>query len=107
MHEDRSVKSAAVRTLVLLFLFLGVWTVRESAAQSAFDIASIRPSSGEVKFERNGTIKVDHGTLAMHDVTVSTCIQWAYGISQGLISGPPSSQDLHYDILAKTEPGAS
>lgn len=92
---------------LVLMLSIGLAAAKTVAAQSAFDVASIRPSSGDVKFERNGIIKASHGTLAMHDVTVSTCVQWAYGTSQGLISGPSSLRDVHYDITAKTDPAAT
>jgi uncharacterized protein (TIGR03435 family) len=74
---------------------------------TAFDVASIRPSSGDMKFERNGKTEAAHGTLAMRDVTVSTCIQWAYGVSQAQIQGPASLTDVHYDITAKTDPDAT
>ncbi len=106
MHQATPSRSTVLRSLASILLLAGfLGTARTVSAQTAFDVASIRPSSGDVKYERNGIVKADHGTLTMHDVTVSTCIQWAYGISQGLISGPSSLKDLHYDITAKTEPG--
>jgi len=76
-------------------------------AQPSFDVASIRPSSGEVKFEHDGKTEAAHGTLRMHDVTVSTCIKWAYQISQAQIQGPDSLTHVHYDIMAKTDPDAT
>jgi uncharacterized protein (TIGR03435 family) len=98
-------------TVVRVYLSLGLLSflalaTRETAGQApaAFDVASIRPSGGEVKFERNGRTEAAHGTLTMRDVTVSTCIQWAYEISQGQIQGPDSLTHVHYDITAKTDP---
>jgi uncharacterized protein (TIGR03435 family) len=85
----------------------GVFSAIPLAAQSSFDVATIRPSSGEVKFERNGEIEVAYGTLRMHDVTVGTCIHWAYSLPLPLIYGPSSLKDVHYDIVAKTESGAT
>ena len=38
---------------------------------------------------------------------MSTCIQWAYEISQGQIQGPDSLTHVHYDITAKTAPDAT
>ena len=39
----------------------------------------------------------------MRDVSVSTCMQLAYGVSDGLVVGPAGWKDKHYDIVAKTE----
>ena len=50
-----------------------------ATAQATFDVASIHPTSEHVQFESNGTTEVAYGTLKMHDVTVATCIYWAYG----------------------------
>jgi len=87
-----------------LILLSSVVVAKPALAQAAFDVAVIRPSSGEVKFERNGKTEAAFGTLKMHDVTVSSCIQWAYGKPQALISGPSSLTDARYDITAKTDP---
>ena len=75
-----------------------------ATAQAAFDVASIRPTSEHVQFESNGTTEAAHGTLKMHDVTVATCIHWAYGTPLPLIHGPESLKQVHYDILAKSAP---
>jgi len=90
-----------------LMLFSVVAVAKSALAQAAFDVAVIRPSSGEVKFERNGKTEAAFGTLKMHDVTVSSCIQWAYGKPQALISGPASLTATRYDITAKTDPHAT
>jgi uncharacterized protein (TIGR03435 family) len=90
-----------------LMLFGTVPVAKSASAQASFDAAVIRPSSGEVKFERNGKTEAAYGTLRMHDVTVSTCIQWAYGTTRALVTGPDSLKDVHYDITAKTDPHAT
>lgn len=69
-------------------------------AQQSFEAASIRPTDDHVPFERDGTTQVSHGTLRMHDVTVSTCIHWAYGVATAQIIGPQELTSEHYDILA-------
>lgn len=81
--------------------------VTAAAAQASFDVAVIHPSSGEVKFERNGKTEISFGTLRMHDVTVSSVIQWAYGKPQLLVTGPSSLTDTRYDITVKTDPHAT
>jgi uncharacterized protein (TIGR03435 family) len=75
-----------------------------ASAQTAFDVATIRPSSGQVQFERSGKTTFAYGTLTMRDVTVASCIELAYGVPQPIIKGPRSLQDVHYDIIAKTAP---
>jgi uncharacterized protein (TIGR03435 family) len=85
-------------------LLVGLLATTAAAAQTAFDVASIRPSGGEVKFERNGKIEAAYGTLKMRDVTVNTCIHWAYGVPLATIHGPASLKDVHYDITAKSAP---
>jgi uncharacterized protein (TIGR03435 family) len=77
-------------------------------AQSAFDVATIRPSSGEVKYERNGTTDFAYGTLRLHDVTLATCIHIAYNVPLPLIQTSPNFSpkmtSIHYDIFARAAP---
>jgi hypothetical protein len=82
---------AAVHTLSRA-LFLGAILLPKPAlAQVAFDVSVIHPSSAEVKFERNGKTEVAYGTLRMHDVTLSTCLQWDYDITAK--TDPSTTQD--------------
>jgi uncharacterized protein (TIGR03435 family) len=74
-----------------------------AACAQSFAVASIRPSAAEVKFERDGKTETAPGTLRMQDVTVSTCIKWAYGVQDRQISGPEWLQSQHYDIVAKAD----
>jgi uncharacterized protein (TIGR03435 family) len=73
------------------------------ASAQAFAVASIRPSAAEVKFEHDGKTETTPGTLRMQDVTVSTCIKWAYSVQDRQISGPEWLQSQHYDIIAKAD----
>ncbi|HEY5214914.1 MAG TPA: TIGR03435 family protein [Acidobacteriaceae bacterium] len=91
----------------MMIIFSTVPVAKSAFAQASFDVAAIHPSGAEVKFERNGKTEVAYGTLRMRDVTVSTCIQWAYGTSQALVTGPASLTAVHYDITAKTDPNAT
>lgn len=107
MLTIRNSRWTAVRIYVSLGLLCFSALAKSKAAvqtQTAFDVASIRPSAQEVKFERNGKTDVSHGKLTMRDVTVSTCIQWAYEVSSAQIQGPDSLMHVHYDITAKTDP---
>ena len=62
------------------------------------------PTTEHVPPESNGTTEAAYGTLKMHDVTVATCIHWAYGTPLPLIHGPSSLMDVHYDITTKSAP---
>lgn len=66
-----------------------------------FEVASIRPATQRVEFERDGEIAALHGTLRMHDVPIIACIAFAYGISTSQVVGPASLRDKRYDIIAK------
>jgi uncharacterized protein (TIGR03435 family) len=108
MFKHKLAHSAiARRSACIVSLFVASVAAQTGAAQAtpqpAFDVATIRPSSEEVKFERNGKTEVAYGTLRMRDVSVATCIQWAYGTPFVLIEGPDSLKAVHYDIVAKTD----
>jgi len=77
----------------------------DTAAQirEAFAVASIRPSGAPVPFEHNGKTVTSSGSLRMQDVTVGTCIRWAYGVQRSQIVGPASLEQDHYDIEAKAD----
>ena len=70
-----------------LAALMGAAWAAEASAQS-FAVASIRPGEAPVQFEHDGSIQVTGGTLTMRDVTVATCIKWAYGVQDSQISGP-------------------
>jgi uncharacterized protein (TIGR03435 family) len=90
-----------MRLLLVLaaFLFFGSC----GFAQESFDVASIRLSRGAVKFERDGEMTVSQGTLRMRDVTLITCIKWAYHVQRAQIVEPEGIDQQHYDIVAKAE----
>lgn len=78
-----------------------------ASAQESFDVATIRPSNQSVKFERDGETEISHGTLHMHDVTLITCIKWAYHVQRAQIVEMDGMDKQHYDIVAKTDPSAT
>lgn len=86
-----------MRSCFLPLLLLATFSAH---AQQGFEAASIHPTNDHVPFERDGITQVSHGTLRMHDVTVSTCIHWAYGVATAQIIGPQELTAEHYDILA-------
>jgi uncharacterized protein (TIGR03435 family) len=93
-----------MKALILVAMLLsGV----AAEAQAAFAVASIRPSAEAVKFERDGETKVLPGMVQMRDVTIETCIKWAYGVQKAQVSGPGLLTSERYDIVAKTDGEAS
>jgi uncharacterized protein (TIGR03435 family) len=60
-----------------------------------------------VPFTRDGETEVLPQELKMQDVTLSTCIKWAYGVQQSQINGPDWLESDHFDITAKTDAPAT
>ena len=89
-------------SLILLTL-AGTLMVPGMLAQPSFAVAVIRPSGQDVKFERDGKTETQPGHLLMKDVTVQTCIKWAYGVQRAQVVGPGDLEQIHYDIEAKAD----
>jgi len=92
--------------LVGMFL-LGASVAASSAAAQEFAVASIRPSAEPVKFEHDGETKMEPGVVRMRDVTIETCIKWAYRVQRSQVSGPGLLTSERYDITAKSDAPAS
>jgi uncharacterized protein (TIGR03435 family) len=86
-----------------LAVLASAFFVRVGEAQPTFAVATIRPSAEAVKFEHDGKTETLPGTLRMRDVTVNTCIKWAFGVQDSQISGPGWMQADHFDINAKAD----
>jgi len=90
--------------LTFLMLAAGLVFLPVATAQStAFAVATIRPSAADVKFESDGETKTTPTTLHMRDVTVDTCIKWAYDVQEAQVVGPDLLRSERYDILAKAD----
>ena len=88
------------------FAFLGILSSTvacASASAQTFAAASIKPSSGQVQFEHDGKTEIAPGSLRMRDVTVATCIKWAYNVQDSQIAGPDWLQTEHFDIVARAD----
>jgi len=90
-----------MRTNLLLAMLLCVTSA--GAIAQEFAVASIRPSSEAVKFESDGETKVEPGAVRMRDVTIETCIKWAYRVQKSQVSGPGLLTSERYDITAKSD----
>jgi len=93
--------------LLLAMVLLGTSAAASTAAAQEFAVASIRSSAERVKFEHDGETKVEPGVVRMRDVTIETCIKWAYRVQRGQVSGPGLLTSERYDITAKSDDPAS
>src|SRR3954451_14035691 len=71
-----------------------------------FEVASIKrnnttePGRQGALFREN--INTTQGSVALRNVTLNSCIKWAYGLQDPQISGPDWITVEHYDIVAKS-----
>jgi uncharacterized protein (TIGR03435 family) len=86
-----------------LLVMAVMWNAGMAQAQASFAVASIRPSAAEVKFESDGETKLLPGSVKMRDVTIQTCIKWAYGVQRAQVLGPGLLTSEKYDLEAKAE----
>jgi len=95
----------AVLSMMRGFILLAVLAALEfpGFGQASFDVASIRPATEQVANERDGRTTILRDGLQMHDVSVRTCVAFAYDVSTAQIAGPASITDKRYDILAKLD----
>jgi uncharacterized protein (TIGR03435 family) len=80
-----------------------LFTQAAVSQRAAFDVATVRPSAADVKFEHDGATDFLPDGLRMHDVTVDACIRLAYGVQNSQILGPNWLDSDHFDIVTKTE----
>jgi len=92
----------------LVALSLSALLIPSAVAQApAFAVATIRPSAENVKFEADGATELTPNTLHMRDVTVDTCIKWAYDVQEAQVAGPDLLRSERYDIQAKADAPAT
>jgi len=76
-----------------------------NAAPAAFDVASVKSNrTGSMGGEGHTREKIEHSpiSLTMTDVTLNSCLKWAYGVRDFQISGAPGwFATERYDINAK------
>lgn len=99
----RSVGTVASLSVGLVLAAIVLFVDSAAAQQQAFAVATIRPSAEAVQFDRDGKTEITPGMLRMQDVTVNTCIKWAYGVQNSQIVGPDWLRSEHFDIVAKAD----
>lgn len=96
-------RSLCTTLSIIFFLACLAFETHAAAQQPAFAAATIRTSQDAVPFGRDGKTDVSPGSLRMRDVTVDTCIKWAYGVQDSQVTGPDSLRSEHYDVTAKAD----
>ena len=86
------------------FIFLAVILTTCANAQT-FDVASVRidkAGSAGGEGQTGESITSTSGSLIMHNVTLQSCVKWAYGVRDFQLSGGPGWIGAErYDISAK------
>ena len=89
-----------MHALLLMAVMLGGCIAQ---AQTSFAVATIRPSAAEVKFESDGETKLLPASVQMRDVSIQSCIKWAYGVQRAQVLGRGLLTSEKYDIEAKAD----
>jgi uncharacterized protein (TIGR03435 family) len=95
------------RAPALLVISLALPIAAARAQQPFFAVATIHPSAAGVNFEHDGMTEIHGDALTMQDVTVDSCIKWAYGVQNSQIAGPEWLDSDRFDITAKSDGPAS
>jgi uncharacterized protein (TIGR03435 family) len=78
------------------------------ADRLSFEAASVHRVQQVVLDAEGARDKIERtpSTLTMRNVTLATCVQWAYGLPSVQVTGPAWTNSERYDIIAKSA-GAS
>ncbi|HVV44704.1 MAG TPA: TIGR03435 family protein [Bryobacteraceae bacterium] len=87
------------RTIFLAVFALAMGAAPGFAEDPAFEVATIRPSQGDV---RGSLLGVNPGNLVMRGYDLSRCLQWAYEVQPPQIEGPDWLRETRFDIMGKT-----
>ncbi len=99
-------KQKALRTVFVAaagILPCAPWSCPALSQVPTFTVATIHPSAASVSFEHDGVTEVRGDTLRMRDVTVDSCIKWAYDVQNSQIAGPGWMDSDRFDITAKSD----
>jgi uncharacterized protein (TIGR03435 family) len=79
-------------------------------AQSQFEVASIKPSllnNMDREGNRRETVDTTPGTVTMRNISLKSCVRWAYGVQASQVSGSGWAETERFDIVAKAPGQAS
>jgi uncharacterized protein (TIGR03435 family) len=109
-HARSMSKSTMKLHMTILFLSLAFPVVLNGQQPPEFEVATVKlslPVDPGVPYNIN-LGSVNYGRVTLANVTLSECMQFAYGlVSESQISGPDwiKSRDVRFDIVAKTAAG--
>ena len=86
-------------------LLLATLTATLAAQTPGFEVASVKlskPGAANVKEGNRELITVDPATLILRNLTLQSCLRWAYDVQDYQILGPAWLNSEHYDIAATT-----
>lgn len=94
--------------ITVLFALLATAAIAQQPAPQ-FDVASIRPSQtppGRGLFSLREDINTTPGNLTMRNVSLETCIRWAYRLNPYQVSGQEKLGTDRFDIITKAAAAA-
>src|SRR3954453_13424130 len=103
--RESVIATRVTKTAGILLGLVGMLSGQQSAPP-AFDVASVKrnntsePGRQGALFREN--INTTEGSVTLWNVTLKSCIKWAYGLQDPQIFGPDSIAVERYDIVAKS-----
>jgi hypothetical protein len=86
-----------LRNVTTLLFLLSITAPAQQAPPAAFEVASVKASQ-----PGGPSIEPGPGSLTMRHVRMNACIAWAFNIQEPQIVGPNWSNDVTFDIFAKS-----
>jgi uncharacterized protein (TIGR03435 family) len=92
------------KTTIFISALVCILPVAHAQVSPSFDVASVRTSTlaGKGEGSTREVIEFSPTTLTMRNVTLGSCIRWAYDFKAFQIVGPGWLSSDRYDIIAKT-----
>jgi uncharacterized protein (TIGR03435 family) len=96
------IRTSAAATSLFVLTAWGAFA--QSASLPTFEVASVKPNligraAGEGSKREHADISP--GSVNMRNVSLSSCVQWAYRVNEFQISGPDWLGSERFDIVAK------
>lgn len=87
---------------IFLCTVIAAAALGQTAEAPAFDVASVKPGAGGGREAfRRESIEATPGSVTMRNITLKSCIAWAYHVTTAQVTGPDWMGNERYDIAAK------
>jgi uncharacterized protein (TIGR03435 family) len=83
--------------ILYLSLCLSAIAVAQPAKPPTFEVASVRASQ-----QGREAIEVNPGSVSMRNITLQSCVRWAYSVLDYQITAPGWMNETWFDIFAKS-----